>query len=72
MVEREVEYYTSMDTTDIHPAYLAINGKVLLNGTHKSLKKYKVSGICQKDAFMKETVQVAEESSLIIRNLRRH
>ena len=41
--EREVEYYTSLDTTGIQPAYLAINGKVLLNGTHKSLKKYKVS-----------------------------
>ena len=41
--EREAEYYTSLDTTGIQPAYLAINGKVLLNGTHKSLKKYKVS-----------------------------
>ena len=49
--EREVEYYTSMDTTDIHPAYLAINGKVLLNGTHKSLKKYKVSWYMSERCF---------------------
>ena len=49
--EREVEYYTSMDTTDIHPAYLAINGKVLLNGTHKSLRKYKVSWYMSERCF---------------------
>lgn len=45
------QYYTSMDTTDIHPAYLAINGKVLLNGTHKSLKKYKVSWYMSERCF---------------------
>ena len=49
--EREVEYYTSMDTTDIYPAYLAINSKVLLNGTHKSLKKYKVSWYMSERCF---------------------
>lgn len=49
--EQEVEYYTSMDTTGIHPAYLAINGKVLLNNSHKSLKKYKVSWYMSERCF---------------------
>lgn len=49
--KQEVEYYTSMDTTGIHPAYLAINGKVLLNNSHKSLKKYKVSWYMSERCF---------------------
>ena len=47
----EIEYYTTLNTTDIDPAYLAINGKELYNSKHKSLKKYKVSWYMSEKCF---------------------
>lgn len=49
--EDEIEYLTSLDTTSLTPSYLSINGKILVKGSYKALKKYKVSWYMSERCF---------------------